>query len=46
MWKLSKFFIYQLVQTMNFSFNLSSVKLDSKVEFISHGEVRKQYIKQ
>ena len=46
MWKLSKFFMYQLVQTMNFSFNVSGVKLNSKFEFISHGEVRKQYIKQ
>ena len=46
LWKLTKFFMYQLEQTMNFSFNVSSVKLDSKVEFISHEEVRKQYIKQ
>ena len=40
MWKLSKFFMYQLEQTMNFSFNVSGVKLTSKVEFISHGEFR------
>ena len=40
MWKLSKFFMYQLEQTMNFSFNVSDVKLTSKVEFISHGEFR------
>ena len=40
MWKLSKFFVYQLQQTMNFSFNVSGVKLTSKVEFISHGEFR------
>ena len=38
MWKLSKFFMYQLEQTMNFSFNVSGVKLNGKVEFISHGE--------
>ena len=38
--KLSKFFMYQLEQTMNFSFNVSGVKLTSKVEFISHGEFR------
>ena len=36
MWKLSKFFMYQLEQTMNFSFNVSGVKLSSKVEFISY----------
>ena len=36
MWKLSKFFMYQLEQTMNFSFNVSGVKLNGKVEFISH----------
>ena len=46
MWKLSKFFMYQLEQTMNFSFNVSRVKLKGKVEVISHGEFRKQYIKQ
>ena len=46
LWKLSKFFMYQLEQTMTFSFNVSGVKLKSKVELISHGEVRKQYIKQ
>jgi hypothetical protein len=46
MWKLFKYSMYQLEQTMNFSFNVSGVKLNSKVEFISHGEVRKQYIKQ
>ena len=40
LWKLSKFFMYQLEQTMNFSFNVSGVKLTSKVEFISHGEFR------
>ena len=40
MWKLSKFFMYQLEQTMTFSFNVSGVKLTSKVEFISHGEFR------
>ena len=39
-WKLSKFFMYQLEQTMTFSFNVSGVKLTSKVEFISHGEFR------
>ena len=31
MWKLSKFFMYQLEQTMNFSFNVSSVKLKVKL---------------
>ena len=36
MWKLFKYSMYQLEQTMNFSFNVSSVKLTSKVEFISH----------
>ena len=36
MLKLSKFFMYQLEQTMNFSFNVSGVKLSSKVEFISY----------
>ena len=46
MWKLFKYSMYQLEQTMNFSFNVSSVKLNGKVEFISHLEVRKQYIKQ
>ena len=46
LWKLSKFFMYQLEQTMNFSFNVNGVKLNCKVEFISHGEFRKQYIKQ
>ena len=45
MWKLFKYSMYQLEQTMNFSFNVSGVKLKNKVEFISHGEVRKQYIK-
>ena len=40
LWKLSKFFMYQLEQTMTFSFNVSGVKLTSKVEFISHGEFR------
>ena len=37
MWKLSKFFMYQLEQTMNFSFNVSGVRLNGKVEFISYG---------
>jgi len=32
--------MYQLEQTMTFSFNVSGVKLISKVEFISHGEFR------
>ena len=36
MWKLFKYSMYQLEQTMNFSFNVSSVKLNCKVEFISH----------
>ena len=40
MWMSSKFFMYQLEQTMNFSFNVSDVKLISKVEFISQGEFR------
>ena len=40
MWKLSKYFMYQLEQTMTFSFNVSDVKLIIKVEFICHGEVR------
>ena len=40
LWKLSKFFMYQLEQTMTFSFYVSGVKLPSKVEFISHGEFR------
>ncbi len=40
LWKSSKFFMYQLEQTMTFSFNVSGVKLTSKVEFISHGEFR------
>ena len=38
--KSSKFFMYQLEQTMNFSFNVSGVKLTCKVEFISRGEFR------
>ena len=38
LWKSSKFFMYQLEQTMTFSFNVSGVKLIIKVEFISHGE--------
>ena len=38
--------MYQLEQTMNFSFNVNGVKINGKVEFISHGEFRKQYIKQ
>ena len=38
MWKLFKYSMYQLEQTMNFSFNLSSVKVGLNVEFISQGE--------
>ena len=40
LWKLTKFFMYQLEQTMNFSFNVSGVKLGIKVVFISHREFR------
>ena len=40
LWKLTKFFMYQLEQTMTFSFNVSGVKLTCKVEFISRGEFR------
>ena len=40
MWKLSKYSMYQLEEPMNFSFNVSGVKLTIKVEFISHGEFR------
>ena len=36
MWKLFKYSMYQLEQTMNFSFNVSSVKLNGKFEFIYH----------
>ena len=35
MWKLFKYSMYQLEQTMNFSFNVSSVKLKDKIDFIS-----------
>ena len=40
MWKLFKYSMYQLEQTMTFSFNVSGVKLESEVEFISHGKFR------
>ena len=29
--------MYQLEQTMNFSFNVSGVRLNTKVEFMSYG---------
>jgi len=46
MWKLSKFFMYQLDQTLNFSFHVSGVRLNIKVEFISYGVFHQTYIKQ
>ena len=38
MWKLSKFFMYQLEQTMNFSFNVSGVRLSRLNELVCHKE--------
>ena len=36
MWKLFKYSMYQLEQTMNFSFNVSGVRLNRQNELVSH----------